>query len=88
MTTKANRDQTFTDAMANTGAYTATRWSSLPKEVRQGLSVACLTFQRMSDEEKLAALLLLWQRSTVLAIDRANQLADLSAASDGASMAA
>lgn len=77
MSTKARRDEAFKQAMESTAAYTASRWPQLPKEVRSGLGVACLSFQRMTDDQKLAALLMLWQRSTVLAIDRANQVADL-----------
>lgn len=70
------RKQAFADAMQDTGRHVTARWSQLPKEVRLGQALAMLRFQSMSDSEKLAMFVALHQRATVLAIDRANQIAD------------
>jgi len=74
--TKAIRKQRYEEAMRDLPTHVARRWVQMPKTSNTGMAMAWLRFQKMSEIEQMAVFIALYRRSNVLAIDRANQLAD------------
>jgi hypothetical protein len=74
------RKQRHDQAMRDLPTYVARRWAQMPKAFTPAVALAWLRFQMLSETEQLAVFLDLYRRSTVQAIDRANQIAESQAA--------
>ena len=75
----AIRAQRYARALQETTAYVARRWKELPPGMQLTMGGAWLAFQKMSEQERMLFFALLYQKGTVLAIDRATQIADAQA---------
>ncbi len=74
--TNAIRKQAYDQAIAELPAYVRRRWTELPKSVTPALATAWVRFFAMAPAEQAAVFGELYRRSTVLTIDRCNQIAD------------
>ncbi len=71
------RQQAYDAAVADLPAYVRRRWAELPKTVTPALALAWVRFFAMDPAEEAAVFGELYRRSTVLTIDRANQIAQV-----------
>ncbi len=72
----AIRQQAYEQAMRELPAYVSRRWAQMPKTFTTSMAMAWLHFQKLDETEQMAVFVQLYRRSNVLAIDRANQLAN------------
>ncbi len=72
----AIRQQAYEEALRELPGYVAKRWSELPKTMISQAALVWVAYQKLSPDQQLFVFLDLYRRSTVLAIDRANQIAD------------